>query len=90
MNRQQRRSTSKEAKKKLSNEQFKAFKDMANEKVISMETDRRVTETFNKFTKDLIVAMREHRISEDRIFKVVKRTLEIGKERQANEKRISQ
>lgn len=89
-NREQRRKIDKKAKSKLTPEQYQDYKKWALDETIKTEVDRRVKEMFESLINDIIQAMKEHRISEERIGKIVDRVLEIGKERRRNETRVSE
>lgn len=89
-NRQQRRKVDKKARAKLTPEQYQDYKKWALDETIKTEVDRRVKEMFESLMNDIIQSMKEHRISEERIEKIVDRVLEIGEERRKNESRVSE
>lgn len=89
-NREQRRKIDRKAKSKLTQEQYQDYKKWALDETIKVEVDRRVKEMFESLINDIIQAMKEHRISQERIGKIVDRVLEIGKERRKNEARVSE
>lgn len=88
-NRQQRRKLSKKVKAKLTPEEYQDYKKWVLDETVKAEVDRRVKEMFESLMNDIIQSMKEHRISEERIKKIVDRVLEIGEERRKNEARVS-
>lgn len=72
MNRTMRRKLEKEAKKKLTDEQFKEYLNLANNETIEIEVIRRCDNVWRKMSKAMIEVMRENRISEERTEKMVK------------------
>lgn len=71
MNRQQKRKMFKEARSKLTDEQFERYKNMAVNETINFEVERRVSDIWRKMSGELINIMRTNRISEERIKKIV-------------------
>lgn len=72
MNRTMRRKLEKQAKRKLTDEQFKEYKNMAFNEIMELEVIRRCDNVWRKMSKVMIEVMRENRISEERTEKMVK------------------
>lgn len=72
MNRTMRRKLEKQAKRKLTDEQFKEYKNMAFNEIMELEVIRRCDNVWRKMSKAMIEVMRENRISEERTEKMVK------------------
>jgi DNA-binding transcriptional regulator YhcF (GntR family) len=89
-NRQQRRKLNKKVKTKLTPEEYQDYKNWVLDETVKAEVDRRVKEMFESLMNDIIQSMKEHKISEARIGKIVDRVLEIGEERRKNEARVSE
>lgn len=71
MNRKMRRQTDKMAKGKLTDSQFKAFKDNTIQQVAYDMANKIIDKTWFKLEQFLRISMRENRISEERIDKVL-------------------
>lgn len=76
LNRQQRRKLNKETKTKLTDKQYKDFMQQANEETIKLEVNKKLDRIWTEIEKYLIESMRENRISEERIAKILAGVLE--------------
>lgn len=83
MNRELRRKQQKELKSKLTDEQFKMIYDRAFHEMV----EQRVSEIWEKMSPLLVETMRENRISEDRIRKILTLFLEKTKKVYGGEKK---
>lgn len=80
LNRATRRKLDKKVKKQLSNEQYDDLKKDSIGATIEMEVDRQVKSIFDVIMANTVQAMKENRISDDRITKILARVVELGKE----------
>lgn len=80
MNRKNRRHMDKLAKGKLTDKQFSDFKEKTIQQVAAVTADKIIDKTWQKLELFLRESMRENRISEERINKVLDGLIEKSKE----------
>jgi hypothetical protein len=81
MNRKQRRNVEKKVRTKMTDSQYLEYKVWVLEETINIEIERRVKLIWDGIINDIMVSMKEHRISEERIGKIVSRVVELGQDR---------
>lgn len=79
LNRAERRKVDKKMKRQLTREQYEELKQDSVNATISLEVDRQVKNMFDVIMKNIVQAMRENRISDERLAKIMSRVVELSK-----------